>query len=380
MHLDPGSLFLTLIAFTVVLGLLMLWVWWINRPVPVLKAWGAAYLLAAFALVLAGGRDRWPDVLTTDLAGSTALGAYMLMSGSLRAFNRRSVPLGLGVLAVAMWLAVCVLVGAHAANPIRFELFSAQCGIVALLIGFEFLHCSGGAAARISAFLLTCSHGVFLLVRALMLAIDAAPALTWQRQWFLLSSVETMLYVVVSAFLLLSLVMAQLAHAHRLSSEQDYLTGAANRRGFEVGSVQVLRHARQRRQPSAVILFDLDRFKQINDTLGHDAGDRVLKLFGSVALDALRKTDLLCRLGGDEFLALLPNTTEEQAKEIGQRIAVRFIEMCRSLEGMGPLASGVSLGIAVDPFSDGNLNTVIEEADRGLYRQKQVRRAMAAAG
>jgi diguanylate cyclase (GGDEF)-like protein len=103
----------------------------------------------------------------------------------------------------------------------------------------------------------------------------------------------------------------------------DPLTGALNRRGFFEQAVTAIAQARRRVMPAAVIMFDIDRFKTINDTHGHDAGDSVLRAFTAIISSGLRAGDLLGRLGGEEFALLLPASSPDQALATAERLRAR---------------------------------------------------------
>jgi diguanylate cyclase (GGDEF)-like protein len=370
MRIDGPTLFLVLILLTLLLGLLLRWAWRASQSAAALERWGTAYLVTAVSVGLFVGRGHWPDFVTIDLANAGILAGYALMWSSIRIFNGRSPVLRFGLLPVILWLVLCRLPAIHEAIIARVGLFSVLSAALSLTIAQEFLRRSDFWMQRLSAFLLVCGNGVFFLVRAAFIASAEAPMQTWDDVWFPLTGVEAIIYVVTSAFLLLSLAMARLAGEHRLNSEQDYLTGATNRRGFEAQGSALFQQAQRAGQTSAVVLFDLDRFKRINDTFGHHMGDCVLAQFGSAAREELRRTDLLCRLGGDEFVALLFDVDDAQADKIANRIATRFSELCKRLKGLEALGCAVSLGIAVSPHSEGRLDDFVELADRALYRQK----------
>src|ERR1700693_2976158 len=110
---------------------------------------------------------------------------------------------------------------------------------------------------------------------------------------------------ICAAYLFGGLAKDQIAERYRRASLTDPLTGVANRRGFFEAGKRLLKRARLARQPTALIMFDLDRFKSINDRYGHHTGDEVLTAFCRLASSQLRPNDLFGRIGGEEFAALL---------------------------------------------------------------------------
>jgi diguanylate cyclase (GGDEF)-like protein len=148
----------------------------------------------------------------------------------------------------------------------------------------------------------------------------------------------------------------------------DPLTGLANRRHFlEQGNAEIQRALRT--GPMSLLMLDLDHFKQVNDTWGHAVGDKVLVNFAQVARSPLRVVDLLARIGGEEFLVLLPNTTAEGANAVAERIldAVRdqVLEMAE-----GTVTYTVSIGIAEFKGADDSLFELMKRADTALYQAK----------
>ncbi len=149
----------------------------------------------------------------------------------------------------------------------------------------------------------------------------------------------------------------------------DGLTGALNRRAFERVAGGEWSRAVRHDLPLSVLVLDLDRFKALNDTHGHDAGDIWLKSFAELCRGLLRREDLLCRYGGEEFIALLPQTPVHAAMQVADRIR-------RSVEGMRISHNGtditvtVSIGVATWNETVTELKTMIAAADRALYRAK----------
>jgi diguanylate cyclase (GGDEF)-like protein len=116
----------------------------------------------------------------------------------------------------------------------------------------------------------------------------------------------------------------------------------------------------------AIILFDVDGFKGINDTFGHARGDKVLQDFGAAALHTLRSTDIVGRLGGDEFCALLPGASVGAAYIAAERIRAAFVRTCTDTDGCQVT---ISAGVAAARVGV-TLDTLLQTADLALYRAK----------
>lgn len=151
----------------------------------------------------------------------------------------------------------------------------------------------------------------------------------------------------------------------------DGLTGVFNRRAFMEQGAQLFELARRYEWELAVIMLDADHFKSINDNYGHHVGDEVLKLLSSQTATVLRSTDILGRLGGEEFGIILPETGPEGAVELGQRL-LQQIRACRvPLEDGRELQFTVSLGVACLGLQDMDLDTLFRRADAALYEAKR---------
>lgn len=150
----------------------------------------------------------------------------------------------------------------------------------------------------------------------------------------------------------------------------DGLTGALNRRAFMQRAVDQYTLARRHGREVSILMIDADRFKAVNDTYGHDAGDAVLKGLVQAIQDVLRETDSLGRLGGEEFAALLPETDAEGARVVAERVR-SVVEETRVRHGGRDLAFTVSIGVASGGGdSKETLEGVLKHADDALYAAK----------
>jgi diguanylate cyclase (GGDEF)-like protein len=149
----------------------------------------------------------------------------------------------------------------------------------------------------------------------------------------------------------------------------DTLTKVTNRRGFEHIASHILPMAKRLRLPVALVHIDLDGFKGINDSRGHEAGDRVLAAFARHLLKNFRESDVVARLGGDEFCVLMSGAPEATVMETLRRLAAR-LEQCAA----EPIR--FSAGIAMfDPDRHAGIDDLLREADRRMYESKRRNRA-----
>ena len=166
--------------------------------------------------------------------------------------------------------------------------------------------------------------------------------------------------------------VARYASELRSLALTDELTGLHNRRGFRSLAAQVC--ARQHRSPQALMLVaaDLNHLKTINDSFGHEAGDRAILLVASALSSTFRTSDILGRVGGDEFLCLLPDSTEFDEQQVRQRFDARLARLIGDLPQDFPV--GATLGIAtVPPFTAVELDALIRDADQAMYAGKRAR-------
>lgn len=162
---------------------------------------------------------------------------------------------------------------------------------------------------------------------------------------------------------------ASVALTNEHQATTDVLTGIPNRRTFETRGTQMLEAAQLNGEHAAVIHLDLDGFKAINDRLGHQYGDGVLRQLAERLENSRRSTDLVARLGGDEFaIVLRPVGGASDAESVARRI-LYLVEEQLSVEGI-PLQVSASLGVAMFPEHGDNLATVLHHADLAMYRSK----------
>ncbi|MCE9663660.1 GGDEF domain-containing protein [Halomonas sp. M5N1S17] len=171
-----------------------------------------------------------------------------------------------------------------------------------------------------------------------------------------------------------ALLDLQRAHeALEVSAATDSLTGCANRREFEARGLAEVERVKRSGAPLSFVTIDLDHFKQINDDHGHRAGDEVLRVFVKLAKMTLRPSDLVGRIGGEEFALILPDTSLEGAALIAERLRQLTEREVVTLAGT-QIRFTVSLGVAQYGHDGGTYESVIDTADSRMYRAKQAGR------
>jgi diguanylate cyclase (GGDEF)-like protein len=184
------------------------------------------------------------------------------------------------------------------------------------------------------------------------------------------------LHLLVFSFVTLLIAALQVARqrAEEALAQQalhDPLTGLPNRLLFQDRVQQALHAAHRDRTSCALLLLDLDRFKEVNDTLGHQVGDLVLQRVAHRIQGLLRESDTLARLGGDEFVVLLPETEERGAVEVGRKISAALSGSFD--QGGHAVQVEPSIGISLYPADGEEVATLLQRADLAMYRAKRQR-------
>ena len=214
-------------------------------------------------------------------------------------------------------------------------------------------------------------HGVFNLARAVMISLDGS---NWFDQAYLptmlsaLAMLDAVLLSTAMSWGMAALYGQKLARGLEHLAHRDPLTHMPNRLAIDEAFTRIRQCAREVEEPFCLGIVDLDEFKQINDVYGHDTGDRVLSEIGANLSQQLRPTDAVGRMGGDEFLVLLPGAD----LSAGQLVLGRMISEMPDLrpdQSVAPL--GFSGGVAAYPQDGETFDELYRIADRRLYQAKQ---------
>ena len=170
-----------------------------------------------------------------------------------------------------------------------------------------------------------------------------------------------------------AIALTHARNVHHLSSRanHDGLTGLMNKQKFMESLGLMINDAEHDLQPVGVFMFDIDHFKQYNDTNGHPAGDELLKRLARVVRENLRPGDIPCRYGGEEFLVAMPDTDAADAQQAAERIRIAIEETEFAHGATQPLKRlTISGGVAAFPVDGTNSTELIQHADQALYRAK----------
>ena len=370
MALDPLTLLALTANLAIIVGLLLLLSWAQNRAYVALAYWGAGDVAAGLGIVGLLFRGVIPDWFSIAAANAVLAFAYGMMWAACRLFGGRRARMrwiGAGAL---VWLVACSVPAFLATPSFRLALFSAIVAAYSSGALRELWHDrSEHLVSRMPAVVWLFMHaGIYVIRIPLALFGDVPATLAAQSPWFTLVTFEGLIHVVAMAVLMVSMAKERSESEQQKAASTDELTGAASRRRFMVEGERRLETTRREGSPATLLLLDLDRFKLINDTYGHAAGDRVLRAFAALAASILRPGDLFGRLGGEEFAVLVVPADASTGFAIGER----FCEAAASLdvrEDNLRIGVSVSVGIATATAACG-LADLLKRADGALYEAK----------
>jgi diguanylate cyclase (GGDEF)-like protein len=369
LSLDIGTLFIIAICVTLMLGVLLLLAWRQER-IPALAWFGVAYLIGA----LSGAAWRFGDLFGPALPPSVAHSLLFVTVGMIwsaaRLFHGRRVRWGAMFAGAVVWLLASMV-------PLFSHSTGVRIGVSSLIVaGYTFLIAAElwrerrkSLIRRWPAIFVPMLHGAIFLFPLALATLSRSGEVfrSLAAYWIAVFVVEIVLYVVGAAFIVLILAKDRTVRFYKMAAATDPLTGVLNRRGVLEGAAIIMDRSRSGMAPVSVLAFDLDRFKSINDQFGHAVGDATLKLFATVVRKTMRDDDVIGRLGGEEFVAVLPSALSDAAA-VAERVRAAFAAAGIECEGhqlRATVSAGVSCG---SPLA--TIEAIIARADAALYRAK----------
>jgi diguanylate cyclase (GGDEF)-like protein len=375
MTLDVHTLFMVTIYVEGILGLLLLFVWAQNMALRAVCWWGFAHVTRLASIALFGLYGSSPDLITIDLANALLFTAFAMTWTGARVFDGRPVEPVYLVTGAVLWLLVCRLPLVMDSNNVRSLIIPGIITAYVWLTAYEFW--CGRSEALISrwpAIVMFFAHGALFLLRTPMIALLPPASVgsggVYGSVWMTVLSFEVLLLTISSAFLLLAMAKERTELRHRKAAMVDPLTGIANRRSFLHDASMLAKLHIANPRPTAFLVIDLDHFKSINDRFGHAVGDRVLEIFTEAARKSMRGSDLVGRLGGEEFAAVLADTSREKAVAVAERIRDTFAQMAQEVDGH-PVCGTVSIGLVHCLERTLDVTELLAQADHALYYAKE---------
>lgn len=342
-----------------------------SRTLRILAA-GFTTLAIGCALVLV--RRVLPGAMSSAVSNLVILTGYLLVLGgvaSLSGRQYRAASVGLLVVVTLVWVGW----GAQHLDAMWNHVSALPIALISAMTAREMLRCEAMKPLHSRQIIVVVAgiHAVVYLARALILpwlVTIYGPAM--QAAASKLTIYEGVLYSVILPMTLLKLIRDE-THGQLVQEAQtDYLTRLGNRRWFFEQGARLL--GGEGRRPVAVLAFDLDRFKAVNDVYGHQTGDQVLKSFAEIARSVVGQNALLARIGGEEFAALLTGDDARRAQALGEAVATRFANTIpHQIHALGTgIPATVSIGLACFETELPPLSDALAAADQALYRAKSL--------
>jgi len=369
--LDSLTLLVACCALLVLFGAVFVFLWWRDRAATWLLWWGLPFIFNGIVLTLYL-RDGWQtDFLSIAFGNASRIFALGGLWAGIRLFQGRSVPWGVLCGCAALWIALCLyppFVNDMAARVVVVSLLHAA--TCALAVHELWRDRADGLRSRMPTLVVFASYMMMMLGRAALAGnapfpLGAGPLNPTALAIF---SWAVVAHALFAAVLFLTMTMERREAEQRSFAMSDPLTGLLNRRAFADFAQRFARRRAGLRNPMAMLVLDVDHFKQVNDRFGHDAGDRMLKAFADVAEDTVRPSDELFRMGGEEFCFVLPDTSLPDAVAVAERLR-RAFEAVRIETASGPAFTTVSIGIAATRLAL-DIDVLFAAADAAVYEAK----------
>ncbi|WP_409297837.1 diguanylate cyclase [Pseudomonas sp. KCJK8993] len=371
MTLHLPTLLVVSVFIFFLMGLLTLHAWLRESRERPLAYLGSMMLLASVGVVLVSWRHHGAHWVPVVLGNVVLLFSAALNWTAMRVFAARE-PHVPGMLAGAgLWLALCLVPAFHASMPVRVTVYSLLAGGYGALTALEFWRSRRSLeVAYLPALGLTLLHTCFYAVRSVIdQGVGLAQALDGQGEgvpFFSFMLFESMVYVIGIAYMTLAMVKERAERRFKAAAFCDALTGIGNRRAFMANGERLLAGCQRHGAPVSLLLCDLDHFKRLNDTFGHQTGDQALIAFSQVLVHTLRANDAFGRIGGEEFACLLAAVDEQEAVRVAERIRETFA----GLTLLEPGLLSVSIGVVTSQGRDYDLSRLLSQADEALYDAK----------
>lgn len=369
MSLDLPTLFVAATCIAALLGLFLLGLWFQDRSIRALGWWASAYLVGGFAVSL------WilPRHLIASGIGEIAtallfISCGMVWSGARRFHGRQVLPLA-AVTGAFVWLLASQLPAVSGTSSMRVVLSSLIIAAYAALTAMELRReRRNPKIAKLRALIVPILHGVVFLSPILAVYSLSDTEVGWGQGFLAFFVLLVLLYVVGTAFIVVVMAKEHSAQVHKTAAMTDYMTGLYNRRGFVEVAQKLIAAQRRKGESVTVLMFDLDHFKSINDRFGHDVGDEALRTFAATVSSSMRGDDIVGRLGGEEFAAILPGNGAT-AFMVAERVRLAFETAGVAISGHDMNAT-VSIGAAESPAETANITALLTRADQALYQAK----------
>lgn len=370
MALDLPTLFIVVVVAAATAGGLLLLSWCHHRNIVALALWGVGFLLAGVGAGLIAARGNITDLWSIMVANTLLALAYGAIWSGIRHFEGRRISLPVALAGAVIWLAACQIDAFYADLRSRVILMASIISGYTILNVYELWNAQEPAPrSRWPIILLLVVHAGIFLVRIPFSGSLPLPVVAEHEHGSLLSLIvlESVFTIFCLSYLLAGLARERAVLLYQRDALIDPLTGVINRRAFVDQAERLLHRAHVEGISVALLLFDIDNFKQINDRHGHHAGDTALKNFCAIATEAVRPADLFGRLGGEEFGCIIFQSSLRTGSQVAERVRAAIEAASIDLDGL-PLRMTISAGVAATEKQD--FLALMKAADLALYRAK----------
>jgi diguanylate cyclase (GGDEF)-like protein len=373
MQIDGFTVLVSGLFAKALLAALFLAFWLVNRYATWFLWWSLTFLFATAANVLFVVRGFGAEIYAVGIAVAFLIAGFAACWQAARAFERRKILWTPVLAAPTIWLGACLIPGFLQDVASRVVLSSLILALMSALTAFEFWRGRREELpSRGIVIVLFASITILMLSRIAMLHTVPFPfgALPEQLTYVAAFNLILFFHTILLAILLVAMTKERLELDQRNKAQTDPLTGALNRRALMTKGERLVRRHQMEGKHLCLLYLDIDHFKALNDRVGHSGGDDVLNKFVEVVHDNIRPTDLLFRIGGEEFCCLLSYTALPQAERVAERIRQQVERMVVEIPG-SPEQVTVSIGLAsTDPYGY-DLDGLMRLADKAVYDAKR---------
>ena len=352
------------------LAVLMLAAWVHDRSQTVTGLWGLGFGMHGLGMALVGLRGIIPDTISIVVGNGLVLTGIVCWSIGVLVYDQKRLKISL-LLPILLWLGVLCMPSVMSQFWARIETFQLCAGLAYLMLAYHLVQERATApVVRLSLAGVVCIQ-TSVMIKMAFDAYQMRPENFGQMPHVAFFAVINIFCLVAGILLGARLLMARAEQRLQRLILSDPLTGVLNRRGLLDRFKDMCRNTTAAKPLLALVIFDLDHFKQINDRHGHAVGDSVLTAFCRVANGCLQDRGAFGRLGGEEFACLMHVSGAAEASGITEaiRLAFRHHEIVIDTNGASVSAT-VSAGIVTTPFASANLDQMLLVADRALYAAK----------
>ncbi len=372
MSLDPATLAVVACIMSAVVGALLLFSWFHDRRSAALGWWSLCCLTAAAASIcymMDGAMSSSPG---RQLGNGLFALAFGLSYGAARRFNGKSMPWPVVLAGPFVWFAA--IAGFNLDFYARLVVMSVIVGAYGFMTARElWVGSLRNMPSQRAAAVVTAVNAAYFLLRPLGGPGISAPGhgvpVEPTAGWLSVVGIVIILYAMIFGFLIMAMAKEKADLEHRRAALVDPLTGVCNRRAFMIEAAHLLADAQRANRPAALVMFDLDHFKAVNDGHGHIVGDQTLVEFCAAAAAGAPMRSTLGRLGGEEFAIFVDGFDHKRAVEMAEAIRLSLAELAAVVMGR-PVAATVSAGVAAAPVGNVTLADLMASADAALYRAK----------